>query len=266
MRLDLTKWGGSKLRRRLDAVVDPTPEGKEATSLFFPFVADAARAVNDHEERLVALEARLAAKPFPGIWIAWGFAEGFREGQLTPVQFAQKARAAGYRWAALEHDDYGNAGRWGPFRHACQSEGILPGVWFTEGGHIADTPSDASFAIAECEGPGDYEGVTAAIKHLMLPRCPLAIITNFNVPLITPEGVPRPEMAAPLIEAGFRCLTEAYLGDNPNATPDNLDRMARGCGWPSSQPVFGVYNAPASAYDPWRSWPGASDYLAEYLL
>lgn len=59
--------------------------------------------------------------------------------------------------------------------------------------------------------------------------------------------------------------TECYLGDNPNATPDRLNWTAQHLGWPTSQPVFGVYNAPPSTYAPWASWPGA-DYLAEYVL
>lgn len=64
MRLDLTKWGGSKLRKRLEAL-DPTQDMKDATSLFFPFEAEAAKAINDHEDRLAALEARPVSTPFP---------------------------------------------------------------------------------------------------------------------------------------------------------------------------------------------------------
>lgn len=135
----------------------------------------------------------------------------------------------------------------------------------TEGAHINLTPADAGFAIAEVEGPGDYEGVMNAITAGTLPSCPKAIITNFNIPIVQ-GGAPVPSAAKPLIDAGFLCLTEAYMGDNPNATPDNLDRLARGCGWKSSQPVFGVYNEPLITYSPWMGWPGWSAYLAEYLL
>jgi len=63
--LDLSKWGGSKLRKRHDTVIDPTPEGKEATGLYFPFVADMARLVNELEDRVAELEAR-PSTPFPG--------------------------------------------------------------------------------------------------------------------------------------------------------------------------------------------------------
>jgi hypothetical protein len=105
-----------------------------------------------------------------------------------------------------------------------------------------------------------------AIQHEVLPDCPLAVATNFNVPLVNAQGIPQPAAAAPLIAAGFDCLTEAYLGDNANATPDRLDFTGRVLGWPTTQPIFGVYNAPRETYDPWRAWPGASDYLVEYVL
>lgn len=72
------------------------------------------------------------------------------------------------------------------------------------------------------------------------------------------------QAAAPLVSR-FECLTEAYMGDNPNATPDNLNTSARQLGWQHSQPVFGVYNKPLSEYAPWHGWGGWSAYLAEYL-
>ena len=65
--------------------------------------------------------------------VAWGFEMGFLEGDLTPTQFATKTKALGYKWAALELDDYNNAERWGPFRLACQSVGLKAGPWYTKG-------------------------------------------------------------------------------------------------------------------------------------
>lgn len=111
----------------------------------------------------------------------------------------------------------------------------------------------------------------AAISAGQLPSCPKAIVTNFNIPLYTngtPEGDAQAKAAAaPLIAAGFECLTEAYMGDNPNATPTNLDQYGRFLGWPSTSPVFGVYNAPLNTYTPYMSqFPGWSAYLAEYLI
>lgn len=206
---------------------------------------------------------RSRSAPFHrGAWLAWGLDNG----QFSPASFASKAKAAGYSWAALELDDFGNEARWPAFRDACLAEGIEPGCWFTEGVHIVDTPTDSTFAIAELEGPVDYDGIMLAIQHHVLPDCPLAVATNFNVPLTNPQGLPQPDAAAPLIAAGFACLTECYLGDNPTATPDRLGFTGRVLGWPQTQPVFGIYNTPPSTYDQWDSWPGSSDYLAENVL
>ena len=136
----------------------------------------------------------------------------------------------------------------------------------TEGTNIRLTPADAEFAIAEMEGPGDYEGVASAISDGKIPACPKAIVTNFNIPLVDASG-PNPQACKPLIDAGFECLTEAYMGDNPNATPPNLDFMGRNCGWETTSPVFGLYNAPMTTYDQYKSaFPGWSSYLAEYIL
>lgn len=130
------------------------------------------------------------------------------------------------------------------------------------------TPADAGFAIAELEGPGDYDGIISKIGQL--PACPKAIVTNFNTPLYI-DGSPGSEAAArqhaaPLISAGFTCLTEAYIGDNPNATPPNLDVYGRNLGWSHTQPVFGIYNAPLTSYAPYMNFPGWSIYLAEYQI
>lgn len=172
----------------------------------------------------------------------------------------------GYKWAALELDDYGNDQIWGPFRLSCQAAGIMAGIWVTEGANIRLTPPDAEFAIAEMEGPGDYDGVISAINDGKIPTCPKAVVTNFNLPLVDASG-PNPQAAKPLIEAGFACLTEAYMGDNPLATPPRLGFTATQLGWKSSSPVFGVYNEPMTTYDQYKAaYPGWSAYLAEYIL
>ena len=195
---------------------------------------------------------------------AWGFWNG----QFSPHSFAAKAKQRGYAWAALELDDTTtgafNRSIWPYFRSELEAVGIIPGAWFTEGGNIESTPPDAHFAIAEMEGQADYDGVISAINRGRLPDCSLAIITNFNVPFTSPGAI-HPEVAVPLIENGFHCLTECYLGDNPNATPDRLDWTSKRFGWPASQPVFGLWNAPLSTYDAWKDWPGVH-YLAENIL
>lgn len=128
-------------------------------------------------------------------------------------------------------------------------------MWVTDGWNLHLTPSDSEFVIAELESPGDYDGIVGAA----VPTIPHAIITNFS-PFWDHGRNP-----APLIAAGWYCVTEAYIGDNPNATPDRLNGSAKNLGWSTSQPSFGVHNAPLSAYDQWSDWPGC-DYLAEYIF
>jgi len=193
--------------------------------------------------------------------LAWMFSVG----QFSPSEFAARAEAQGYEWAALEYDDPNfDPENWYPqFHYHCQLNNILPGVWFTGGGDIHKTPSDAAFSIAEIEGPGDLEGVTNVINGVgggPLPTCPLAIVTNFSTMNRT--------NAKPLIDAGFTCLTEAYMNEDLRMTPDAMNFTARNLGWATSQPVFGVYpvgGVPAPSYAEWQDWPGV-DYLGEYVL
>jgi hypothetical protein len=148
---------------------------------------------------------------------------------------------------------------------AFRLEGIKAGGWTTEGGSIWMVPSNSDLAIAEIEGPGDYDGVVNVINGVgagALPTCPLATVTNFST--ITRDK------AKVLIDAGFVCLPEAYMNESPGMTPTNMNRVARNLGWGASQPVAGVYPTasvpnPVPLYAPWADWPLA-DYLLEYVI
>ena len=131
----------------------------------------------------------------------------------------------------------------------------MAGVWVTDGWNMSMTPPDAEFLIVEMESAGDYDGI---MNH-PTPTIPHAIVTNFGP--FTDSG----RDPAPLIAEGWVCQTECYMGDNPNATPDRLNWTAQQWGWAHTQPVFGLYNAPASTYAQWADWPGA-DYLMENVL
>lgn len=204
--------------------------------------------------------SRLSRVPFRrGGYIAWGY----RNGQFTPAQLAiwARVRYGAGGGLALELDDFDNRDFWAEHVAACIGHDVVPGCWFTEGYNIVTTPANAQFSIAELEGrfggPGDWEGINNAITWDQLPDCRLAIVTNFS-DAQTGE-------ADALIEADFHCQTEAYLGDNPNATPSNLDHKARSLGWDASQPVFGLWNAPEALYTPYAQWQGW-DYLVENVF
>jgi hypothetical protein len=198
---------------------------------------------------------------------AWVFDAGPNSNhsqQASPAQVAQFCASGDYEWSALEIDDPAFRPHlyWPAHRAECHARGVLAGCWVTEGGNIYKTPADADFVIAEIEGPGDCDGILNVIDGVgagPLPQCPKAILTNFN---FNPADAPR------LIAAGFSCLTEAYLNENPNATPDAMDRLAKAYGWTASQATAGVYPVPGKplpSYAQWESWPLA-DYLGEYLI
>lgn len=140
----------------------------------------------------------------------------------------------------------------------------MPGAWYTGGGNIVNTPADAYFTIAEDEGPDDYVGIIDAIPHLN-PTLPRAIITNFAS--YVQNGKDDKELAKPLIDAGFACITECYLGDNAMATPENMQGRANNLGWEKTQPGFGVWNKWWDDYKNWFGWwPGHWFYLAENFI
>ncbi len=192
--------------------------------------------------------------------------KGYSSGRHSLSEAASRIKAKGYEWVALELDD----AETGPYNRSIyedyltifRSHGLLAGGWTTEGGSIYMVPSHSDLAIAEIEGPGDYEGVINVLTGVgagPLPTCPLAVITNFST--LTRE------MCKPLIEANVTCLPEAYLNESANLTPDRVNFTARNLGWPTSQPVAGVYPVGGTVpdYSQWADWPLA-DYLLEYVI
>lgn len=118
------------------------------------------------------------------------------------------------------------------------------------------------FVISELESQGDYDGCLNAIGRL--PDIPKAVVTNFT-PLTDGQGVPLVDKGRALVDAGYRCLVECYIGDAPTTTPPNQMAYASHFGWDAAQPVFGVYNEPLASYQQWMNG-GWSVYLGEYLL
>ena len=209
-----------------------------------------------------------------GVFAAWGPRKGYKTTSYSLTEAAKRTAAKGYEWVALILDDSGqdedsrltaeyNRSIYQQWMDANRNEGVLAGGWVTQGGNLYLVPSDSDLAIAEIEGPGDYFGVANIISGLgagPLPTCPLGTVTNFST--LTRD------MCKLLIDAGFTCLPEAYMNENPNMTPYRMDLTARYLGWPTSQPVAGVYpvaGMPAPSYAEWADWPLA-DYLLEAVI
>jgi hypothetical protein len=187
---------------------------------------------------------------------------------------AYKAKSLGFSAVALEYDDFNNHTRWDNFRSVLHDEGMLAGTWVTDGSNLRHTPANQDFVIAEIEGPGDYHGVYTTIIENAVPKCPRAIISNFwGIIVKREDGTTHIQASAakakPLIDAGFYLHTEAYIGESPTLTPENLEFIAVSqLGWDRNKvhPCFGVYgNVTLADYQAWTDMPGWSIYLAEYL-
>lgn len=206
--------------------------------------------------------------------MAWGPRKGYIGGGYSLVEAAKRTAAAGYEWVVLILDDDGssddaretgeyNRQNYQAWQDANRNEGTLAGGWVTQGGNFYMIPSDSDLAIAECEGPGDYQGIVNVINNMgagPLPTCPLGMVTNFST--LTRD------LVKPLLAANITCLPEAYVNELAHLTPDNMDRVARNLGWPTSQPVAGKYPAhgdPAPPYPQSTTWPLA-DYLLEHVI
>ncbi len=67
-------------------------------------------------------------------------------------------------------------------------------------------------------------------------------VTNF-APFVYEDGKPWPEKAAPLIQDGWACVTECFVTEAPNATPDNTNWYAtRNLGWATTQPMIEAWH------------------------
>jgi hypothetical protein len=100
---------------------------------------------------------------------------------------------------------------------------------------------------------------------LLRSNQPRAVITNFAN--YVQNGKDDKELAKPIIDAKFACITECYLGDNPAAIPENMNGRAFNLGWAHSQPAFGVWNYSIDGYLPWKDWmPGQWYYVGENFI
>lgn len=188
---------------------------------------------------------------------------------MQSERLAAKAWEHGYRWLALEIDDFGNANHWPWFRDACLSRGIKPGTWVTDGRNLGRwEPGDSEFMIAEDEGPGDRQGIFDAIQRGLPPK-PKAVIGNG-----WRAGTAGGQMQ-PAVDAGFHFITECYARtDDGRVTGYTPDGLAWNChtylGFPYEriQPCFGRFGgAQESDYAQWKGANlGWSDYSVEGVL
>lgn len=81
----------------------------------------------------------------------------------------------------------------------------------------------------------DWPACIAALADLPIPK---AIVTNF-APFVDAQNRPRPDLAKPLVDAGWTCITENFISETPTATPPRTDFYATvNLGWPETQPMI----------------------------
>lgn len=180
----------------------------------------------------------------------------------------------------LEINDYGNATRAPAVKAACEAHELIFTIWATRGFDAAQArqwcvETGAEGFIAEAEIPAeDAPGVpkpeaqnwaelTFELSDLGIP---MAVATNF-APFTHHDGTPWPEKAKPLIAAGWHCLSECYLSESPNSTPENQDFFARHFGWTETQPILGLYGGKTLAdYGDLSSYRNVSHWDAGTVL
>lgn len=174
------------------------------------------------------------------------------------MQLADLCAGAGITWVAYEkttdNDPYASE-----LRAQCHAQGMLFGVWEPEPDAGTANPAvaayEADFYIAQAESPApDWIGIAA--QPLVVPKAIVTTLWGQNAATTTA-----------LRDAGWKCLTECYIGQNPNATPDRMDFSAKQLGWDHTQPVFGVYGGKSLVdYTQWFGWKGHGIWSAEYLF
>jgi hypothetical protein len=178
----------------------------------------------------------------------------------SAFEFAQRAAAKGYRWAALEYNDFGNEARVADVRDACRAHDLVFTIWLTRPFDAASVraaclASQAAGVICEAEIPGfvdaavDWPSVVGAVGDLPISK---AVVTNFAA-FVTQDGLPDPSKSKPLVDAGWACMPECHLAEAPNATPENGDFYARAhLGWTATQPLLGMQGGKTFADFPTR--------------
>lgn len=146
-------------------------------------------------------------------------------------------------------------------RDACANHDLVFTIWLTRPFDPASVrqaclDSLAKGVVCEAEIPSfvpeavDWPAVVAAVQDLPIPK---AVCTNF-APFVTQDGLPDRSKSQPLVDAGWACMTECYLSEAPNATPENTDFYARThLGWSETQPVLGLYGGKTFADYPTRN-------------
>lgn len=177
----------------------------------------------------------------------------------SPQDFVAKAVAKGYKWVAYQWNDgtYGVQQRvLAPATKAACAGKLKFTVWLTRNFTAAEArqaaiESDCEGLILEGEIPpeqfnpvtGEVEAKPEAVNwaevvfetsDLAIPK---AVVSN-GAPFVHADGTPWPQKAKPLVDADWAYITECFITESPNSTPERTNYfVTRNLGWPETQPM-----------------------------
>jgi hypothetical protein len=219
-----------------------------------------------------------------GYWTAWGWGNGqfvdsakVRAGTVTAADLKPtllKLKARGAKWVGVM-DTVETRSMMIPMKQALAELGLGLVVWdryYTPDGAFfkADAAVDywkPDAFSANIEDRGDWRQLANGLR-LAFPALPLSVWTTFEGAGVNEVGAYDLSLSAPWRLNGWTCIPEAYVNSNPQATPDNLDWVAR------AKLAFTEVVTSIGVYDGWtvemyadllRNHPHYSVYLAEYL-
>lgn len=158
-------------------------------------------------------------------------------------------------------------------RDECHALGLTFGVWESEPqpgtGAAAVLQAGADHYIAQAETPRDWPTIVSMFRAAY-PTLPAAVVTTFGGIGALEGGGYNPAISKPVVEAGFRCLTEAYANADARMTPDRMAWTAtEKLKWEHAQVTVGVWGGyPFRRYiDLWnlQAHPGYWVWLAETM-
>lgn len=109
-------------------------------------------------------------------------------------------------------------------------EGEIPSEWINP-------------ATGQVEPKPDAVDWVNVIFHLQDLDVAKGVVTNF-APFVHHDGSLWPQKAAPLIAAGYACITENFISESPNSIPIQTDFIAKQLGWPRTQPMIEGWRIP----------------------
>lgn len=200
--------------------------------------------------------ARLTLWDTPGLFTAWGFANGDWSGAILGA----KARDAGFEWVALQVGQFSGADVSG--LRGC---GLRIALWEIAG-DMQTSQAQLAFVqpdgyLLQIEDTSQYQAALAYLRAGVGDGVrDRAVVTTFG-------GADAPQLVSQLTERVDMALVECYAQDGPpHGDTLRMTWQARNYGWPRAVPVIGLFHGvPLSQYTIRPFGRGFSVWNAESL-